>query len=188
MDDLKSFIKSLSPNNKTFSRPWLEIFKDLAIERFYNKDSEHQLYGPDLKLMIFSRNRPYLLSLLIHKSNISTIKSCIEYVLSDESKHNILNSTAVLDFLSICVSLLQRVGCDSESQKVVRYKDVLKLTQEQIQTLIGYVILENNIADRMNLLFRSCCCTSLKTKLVINMLNNSQNGTDSKIVLEILTR
>lgn len=169
----------------------MEIFKDLAMEKFYNKDTELQdaNSSEELKLLIFSRNRSYFLSLLMHKSNFSTLNNCVEFIFNSGLEEEKLNPTTVLDFFTILINFSKlRIGYDTDNQKILTYKDVLKLNYEQMKRLIDFVIAENEISNRIDLIIRSCCATNLKTNITVGLLNTYKNGPHSKAVMEILTR
>ncbi|KAH9422901.1 Integrator complex subunit 1 [Dermatophagoides pteronyssinus] len=167
---------------------WMDIYMDLAIDKYYRKDIDSENFSSHLQTVIFSRNRPYFLSLLLHKSNFSTLSDCICFILNPDSQ---LNPTAVLDFLAICIELPKLwIGRENDSQKVQKYEDVLDLNRIQIERLINFVLEENDVSNRIDLIMRTCCITSNKTEMVIRFLKNShqesiRNELFARIYLQI---
>ena len=202
---------------------WCEVYKDLAVEKYYNKDTELEDSNSFLQSVIFSRNRPYFLSLLLHKSNFSTMNHCIDYLLSDDHKDEDedeedgeggdkedksdenddseagqqLNPSAILDFLTICLSSPKLSigrddrGSDSGSKVFAKAEDVLQLSERQIRKLIQYVILENAVAKRTELVVKGCCVDKAKVDFVVGLLREyteKGDGSDEKVALELYTR
>lgn len=190
---------------------WCEVYKDLAVEKYYNKDTELEDSNSFLQSVIFSRNRPYFLSLLLHKSNFSTINHCIDYLLSDhkddddddeeeeenEADNNSdsgqrLNASAILDFLTICLRSpklsLGKDSVESGSKVYIKSEDILQLDQRQIRKLIQYVIQENDIAKRADLVVKGCCVDKAKVDFVVNLLKEYTEEKDEKVALELYTR
>lgn len=209
-EHLDKFLRTFafSAGKEAQNAAWCEVYKDLAVEKYYNKDTELEDSNSFLQSVIFSRNRPYFLSLLLHKSNFSTINHCIEYLLSDhkdeddEEEENEdddasdsgqqLNPSAILDFLTICLSSpklsLGKDGAESGSKMYIKSEDILQLDQRQIRKLIQYVILENDIAKRADLVVKGCCVNKAKVDFVVNLLKEYTEEKDEKIALELYTR
>lgn len=175
-DELESFLKNFSfeCNDKMQNQSWCETFKDLAIDKFYNKDTELNDENTLVKSMIFSRNRPYLLLSLLCKSNFSTLNKCVDYVLDGSVP---LNASAVLDFLTICINS-KRLAIKFDDENLID-EDLLQLKNQHIRKLIHFVIVENDIPRRIELVLNSCCTNSYKTSFVISVLKSYTND-DSK--------
>lgn len=178
---------------------WCEIFKDLAVEKFYNKDTELEDSNARLQSVIFSRNRPYFLSMLLHKSNFSTLNHCIEYLLNvDEDEEEAadeqhqLNPSAILNFLTICINSpklsIGREDAEGGSKVCAKNENVLQLNNQQIRKLIHYVVLENAVSKRIDLVVKSCCIDSCQIDFLIGILKGFTEEKDEKIALELYTR
>ncbi|KAH9517140.1 Integrator complex subunit 1 [Dermatophagoides farinae] len=183
---LEEFLNKKDQIKAQTSEKWIDIYMDLAYDKFYRKDIDSENFGPHLQTTIFSRNRPYFLSQLLHKSNFSTLNDCIRFILNPDL---CLNPTAVLDFLGICIELPKLwIGRENDSQKVQKHEDVLDLNGKQIHCLIDYVLQENAISNRIDLIMRTCCITTYKTEMVIHFLKNFQQESKESIRNELFTR
>lgn len=171
----------------------LDINKGLLLEKFHKMEPE--LVREDSSIakietqLLFSRNNLHLLSLLIHKTRFQTLNSCIKNIFS-EDEDMCLNPTAVLDFLTACLGSPRLwIGRDLNQPKHMEYEDVLKLDENQIKKLIGYVIEEGNAEKRVSLVIRSCCLDDSQIRTVVNTLKEVENSRpDSTIASEMLFR
>lgn len=188
---------------------WTQIAEDLSIERAYQRNMElvevegdnGQVAGKakHLKTTIFTRNRSYFLSLLLHKSNFATLNNCIKFVLEDfdrQGDHHHqpaeLNATAVLNFLSICLNS-PKLWIDRDvdaTQKIVRRQDILQLSSQQMAKLIRLVAKEGDIEHRVDLVIRVCCVSNWKTKFIAKLIQDSaqRDPTHRAHYFELYTR
>ncbi len=192
----KTHIKSIEELAKLIMKKDkdLDSNKGLLLERFHKIEPELLREGSTHSTLetqlLFSRNCPYLLSLLIHKTRFETLNSCIRIVLSDDEELSNLDSTAVLDFLTACLGSPRLwIGRDLNQPKNMIYEDVLKLSDSQINKLINYIIDEGSVAKRVPLVIKSCCLSDEQIKLVVKNLKQLENN-DSKasIASEMLFR
>lgn len=165
--NLDTYLSILSSEDYT-SSAWTEVYKDLAVEEVYNEDTES---SNALKSAIFSRNRPYLLSRLLHQSKFSTLSRCIQYLLSSHESWVQIDPAAVLDFLTNCIRLPKLLSGNVDNAKMFsKNKNILKLDDEQIFKLIEYVLLEGEVSKRTDLVLKSCCYDKSKMSFVVSLL------------------
>ncbi|KAF7489692.1 Integrator complex subunit 1 [Sarcoptes scabiei] len=143
---------------------WCDIYIDQSIENFSFFQNDRLL------MLIFSENRPFFLSKLLHNTNFSTMCKCIDFLLNDDSIKK-LNPTAALDFLRICTeSPKLYIGREFDSPKEIQYENVLNLNPEQIKNLIRIVIIEENIENRIEMIRRICCLDQVGIRTVNKFL------------------
>ncbi|XP_062868566.1 integrator complex subunit 1 [Trichomycterus rosablanca] len=92
--------------------------------------------------------RPYLLALLTHQSNWSTLHQCITTLLNRPREHRVDPSSA-LDFLWAC-SHIPRIwqGRDQKTPQKRTEKFVLKLTSDELISLVELILLESELSWR----------------------------------------
>ncbi|XP_074651067.1 integrator complex subunit 1-like [Tubulanus polymorphus] len=100
-----------------------------------------ELLDPDGKhpdYLDHSKRITYLLALLIHQSNWSTLQQCIDNMLKDNlPASDKCKSREVLDFLSACMHIPKIwQGCDKKVSKNTFSGDMLHLSIKQIEMLI----------------------------------------------------
>lgn len=185
--NLDTYLSILSSEDYT-NAAWTEVYKDLALEEVYNEDTE----GSNAIISaIFSRNRPYLLSRLLHQSKLSTLRCYIQYLLSSHESWVQIDPSAVLDFLTNCINLPKLLSGNLDNAKMFsKSKDIFKLDSGQIRKLIEYVLLEGDVSKRTDLVLRSCCCDKSKISFVVSLLKqHAEDRTDfGKTASELHTR
>ncbi|XP_072532490.1 integrator complex subunit 1 isoform X2 [Salminus brasiliensis] len=92
--------------------------------------------------------RPYLLALLTHQSNWSTLHQCISSLLNRPREHRVDPSSA-LDFLWAC-SHIPRIwqGRDQKTPQKRTEKFVLKLTSDELISLVDLILCESELSWR----------------------------------------
>ncbi|MCI4392221.1 hypothetical protein PGIGA_G00143530 [Pangasianodon gigas] len=92
--------------------------------------------------------RPYLLALLTHQSNWSTLHQCITTLLNKPKEHSVDPSSA-LDFLWAC-SHIPRIwqGRDQKTPQKHTEKFVLKLTSDELISLVDLILWESELSWR----------------------------------------
>lgn len=184
---MDTYLTILSSEDHT-NAEWTEVYKDLAVEEVYNEDTEG---SNALKSAIFSRNRPYLLSRLLHQSKFSTLCRCIQYLLSSHESWMQNDPSAVLDFLTSFINLPKLLSGNVWNTKMFsKSKNILKLEDEQIFKLIEYVLFEGEVSKRTDLVLKSCCYDMSKTSFTVSVLKQFVNEkTDfEKAASELHTR
>ncbi|KAI7803394.1 integrator complex subunit 1 isoform X2 [Triplophysa rosa] len=90
--------------------------------------------------------RPYLLALLTHQSNWSTLHQCISSLLNKKQR---LDPTSALDFLWAC-SHIPRIwqGRDQKTPQKRTEKFVLKLSPEELISLVDLILSESELNCR----------------------------------------
>ncbi|XP_064415075.1 integrator complex subunit 1 isoform X2 [Latimeria chalumnae] len=92
--------------------------------------------------------RPYLLALLTHQSNWTTLHHCINLLLS---KHRDLrfDPSSALDFLWACVHIPRiRQGRDQKTPQKRTEEDVLRLKQSELVSLVDLILSESETNSR----------------------------------------
>ncbi|XP_030646165.1 integrator complex subunit 1 [Chanos chanos] len=89
--------------------------------------------------------RPYLLALLIHQSNWSTLHQCIKGLLSKHREQR-LDPSSALDFLWAC-SHIPRIwqGRDQKTPQKRTEKFVLRLNSEELISLVDLILSESEL-------------------------------------------
>lgn len=102
----------------------------------------------NLGLGAASSYRPYLLALLTHQSNWSTLHQCITKLLN-RPRENRVDPTAALDFLWAC-SHIPRIwqGRDQKTPQKRTEKFVLKLTSDELIILVDLILWESELSWR----------------------------------------
>ncbi|XP_056609182.1 integrator complex subunit 1 isoform X1 [Triplophysa dalaica] len=92
--------------------------------------------------------RPYLLALLTHQSNWSTLHQCISSLLN-QNREQRLDPTSALDFLWAC-SHIPRIwqGRDQKTPQKRTEKFVLKLSPEELISLVDLILSESELNCR----------------------------------------
>uniref|UniRef100_W5K0G9 Integrator complex subunit 1 n=1 Tax=Astyanax mexicanus TaxID=7994 RepID=W5K0G9_ASTMX len=92
--------------------------------------------------------RPYLLALLTHQSNWSTLHQCISSLLNRPREHRVDPSSA-LDFLWAC-SHIPRIwqGRDQKTPQKRTEKFVLKLSADELISLVDLILCESELSWR----------------------------------------
>jgi integrator complex subunit 1 len=127
--------------------------KGLLVDWLAEIDAEMISITEDLQLnLLFNKEhrdfRPYLLSLLSHQSNWSTISRTVDILL--ESFSPFYDPTSVLDFIDAIIrnpKLWQ--GRDKTVPKHEQIEYIINLKETQMHTFIEYVMAEGN-SDLMN--------------------------------------
>ncbi|XP_078609542.1 integrator complex subunit 1-like isoform X2 [Branchiostoma floridae x Branchiostoma japonicum] len=105
--------------------------------------ADHQLH------LLFSRDggrsstQPYLLALLTHQTNYTTLHRCIEFLLQGQDRDRI-SSTAALDFLWACIHIPKVwQGRDTKvPQRCLDKEKILQLSPGQLCSLVDYILQE----------------------------------------------
>lgn len=92
--------------------------------------------------------RPYLLALLTHQSNWSTLHQCISSLLNKHREQR-LDPTSALDFLWAC-SHIPRIwqGRDQKTPQKRTEQFVLKLSSEELISLVDLILSESELSCR----------------------------------------
>lgn len=126
----------------------------LLVDWLEHLDPEVTSVCPDLQQkLLFSLNkargtpayRPYLLALLTHQSNWSTLLQCISALLSKQRDHK-LDPSSALDFLWAC-SHIPRIwqGRDQKIPEKKTEKFVLRLSAEELISLVELILAESEL-------------------------------------------
>uniref|UniRef100_A0A3P9IDP2 Integrator complex subunit 1 n=1 Tax=Oryzias latipes TaxID=8090 RepID=A0A3P9IDP2_ORYLA len=137
----------------------LEVIKaglssGLLVDWLEHLDPEVTSVCPDLQQkLLFALNkargspayRPYLLALLTHQSNWSTLLQCISALLSKHRDHK-LDPSSALDFLWAC-SHIPRIwqGRDQKIPQKKTEKFVLQLSSEELISLVDLILSESDL-------------------------------------------
>uniref|UniRef100_A0A3Q3XEF0 Uncharacterized protein n=1 Tax=Mola mola TaxID=94237 RepID=A0A3Q3XEF0_MOLML len=127
----------------------------LLVDWLEHLDPEVTSLCPDpQQKLLFSLNktrgtpayRPYLLALLTHQSNWSTLLQCISALLSKRQDYK-LDPSSALDFLWAC-SHIPRIwqGRDQKICQKKTEKFVLRLTSEELISLVDLILLESELS------------------------------------------
>lgn len=122
--------------------------------------------------------RPYLLALLTHQSNWSTLHQCISSLLN-KRKEQKLDPTSALDFLWAC-SHIPRIwqGRDQKTPQKRTEKFVLKLSPEELISLVDLILSESELncrdspASKSNLDQVSCSLLQSRLPLLHSCLHS----------------
>lgn len=178
---LKEENDNLSINKKGIILDWLVQFDSELIRT--NQDVQISLlFGKTIQIY-----RPYLLSLLIHQANWSTIHMAIENLFNPINS-GIYDATSVLDFIDAIIrnpKLWQ--GRDKAVPKHEPIEYVLILDDKKIKAFIDYILQEEeNVASESKLnervnLFLSCIRPNdLSLQMVMGHLETSLLGQNVK--------
>lgn len=126
----------------------------LLVDWLEHLDPEVTSVCPDLQQkLLFALNkargtpayRPYLLALLTHQSNWSTLLQCISALLSKHRDYK-LDPSSALDFLWAC-SHIPRIwqGRDQKIPQKKTEKFVLRLTSEELISLVDMILSESEL-------------------------------------------
>lgn len=179
---LLPYIEQKEKQNRNLTQ-WDNIYLDLAISNYYQKEILSENYNKSLLKLIWSRNRPLFPLRILHQSNCSTIINSLEFVLDLNNPHK-LNSTAVLNFLNICHYLPnQFIGYQTDHKH-----DILCLTESQIKKLISYVVDEKKMEKRINLILRTCFSNETRSEFTINYLSNWNDESTGDFIRELYVR
>ncbi|RVE69740.1 hypothetical protein OJAV_G00080840 [Oryzias javanicus] len=140
----------------------LEVIKaglssGLLVDWLEHLDPEVTSVCPDLQQkLLFALNkargspayRPYLLALLTHQSNWSTLLQCISALLSKHRDYK-LDPSSALDFLWAC-SHIPRIwqGRDQKIPQKKTEKFVLQLSSEELISLVDLILSESDLNSR----------------------------------------
>lgn len=133
----------------------------LLVDWLEHLDPEVTSVCPDLQQkLLFALNkardtpayRPYLLALLTHQSNWSTLLQCISALLSQQRDHK-LDPSPALDFLWAC-SHIPRIwqGRDQKIPQKKTEKFVLRLTSEELNSLVDMILSESELNTHNSIL------------------------------------
>uniref|UniRef100_A0A669B766 Integrator complex subunit 1 n=1 Tax=Oreochromis niloticus TaxID=8128 RepID=A0A669B766_ORENI len=122
----------------------------LLVDLLEHLDPEVTSVCPDLqqKLLVLGlshQRRPYLLALLTHQSNWSTLLQCISALLSKRRDYK-LDPSSALDFLWAC-SHIPRIwqGRDQKIPQKKTEKFVLRLSSEELISLMDLILSESEL-------------------------------------------
>uniref|UniRef100_A0A3Q1GUR2 Integrator complex subunit 1 n=1 Tax=Acanthochromis polyacanthus TaxID=80966 RepID=A0A3Q1GUR2_9TELE len=125
----------------------------LLVDWLEHLDPEVTSVCPDLQQkLLFARGtpayRPYLLALLTHQSNWSTLLQCISALLSKRRDYK-LDPSSALDFLWAC-SHIPRIwqGRDQKIPQKKTEKFVLRLSSEELISLVDLILSESELNSR----------------------------------------
>uniref|UniRef100_A0A3P8TH16 Integrator complex subunit 1 n=1 Tax=Amphiprion percula TaxID=161767 RepID=A0A3P8TH16_AMPPE len=125
----------------------------LLVDWLEHLDPEVTSVCPDLQQkLLFARGtpayRPYLLALLTHQSNWSTLLQCISALLSKRRDYK-LDPSSALDFLWAC-SHIPRIwqGRDQKIPQKKTEKFVLRLNSEELISLVDLILSESELNSR----------------------------------------
>uniref|UniRef100_A0A671REW8 Integrator complex subunit 1-like n=1 Tax=Sinocyclocheilus anshuiensis TaxID=1608454 RepID=A0A671REW8_9TELE len=113
--------------------------------------------------------RPYLLALLTHQSNWSTLHQCISSLLNKHRDQR-LDPTSALDFLWAC-SHIPRIwqGRDQKTPQKRTEQFVLKLSSEELISLVDLILSESELSCRDSTTSKSALdqvsCSLLQSRL-----------------------
>uniref|UniRef100_A0A8C1J0C2 Integrator complex subunit 1 n=1 Tax=Cyprinus carpio TaxID=7962 RepID=A0A8C1J0C2_CYPCA len=113
--------------------------------------------------------RPYLLALLTHQSNWSTLHHCISSLLN-KHRNQRLDPTSALDFLWAC-SHIPRIwqGRDQKTPQKRTEQFVLKLSSEELISLVDLILSESELSYRDSTTSKSALdqvsCSLLQSRL-----------------------
>uniref|UniRef100_A0A672MLC9 Integrator complex subunit 1 n=1 Tax=Sinocyclocheilus grahami TaxID=75366 RepID=A0A672MLC9_SINGR len=113
--------------------------------------------------------RPYLLALLTHQSNWSTLHQCISSLLNKHRDQR-LDPTSALDFLWAC-SHIPRIwqGRDQKTPQKRTEQFVLKLSSEELISLVDLILSESELSCRDSATSKSALdqvsCSLLQSRL-----------------------
>uniref|UniRef100_A0A3B3B352 Integrator complex subunit 1 n=1 Tax=Oryzias melastigma TaxID=30732 RepID=A0A3B3B352_ORYME len=124
----------------------------LLVDWLEHLDPEVTSVCPDLQQkLLFALNkpayRPYLLALLTHQSNWSTLLQCISALLGKHRDY--LDPSSALDFLWAC-SHIPRIwqGRDQKIPQKKTEKFVLQLSSEELISLVDLILSESDLNSR----------------------------------------
>uniref|UniRef100_A0A671TY99 Integrator complex subunit 1 n=1 Tax=Sparus aurata TaxID=8175 RepID=A0A671TY99_SPAAU len=129
----------------------------LLVDWLEHLDPEVTSVCPDLQQkLLFALNkargtpayRPYLLALLTHQSNWSTLLQCISALLNKRKDYK-LDPSSALDFLWAC-SHIPRIwqGRDQKISQKKTEKFVLRLSSEELISLVDLILSESELNSR----------------------------------------
>ncbi|XP_078691976.1 integrator complex subunit 1-like [Branchiostoma floridae x Branchiostoma belcheri] len=186
----------------------------LLVDWLETSDTEIVATCPERQLhLLFSRDgggsatQPYLLALLTHQTNYSTLHRCTDFLLQGQDRDRI-NSTAALDFLWACIHIPKVwQGRDTKvPQRCLDKEKILQLKPAQLCSLVDYILqeaieschvtsddprasLSDSIQARLPLLL-SCCHGNRKeiSSEVLTYLQKKMVGLDKDSVVAMATR
>uniref|UniRef100_A0A671SM89 Integrator complex subunit 1-like n=1 Tax=Sinocyclocheilus anshuiensis TaxID=1608454 RepID=A0A671SM89_9TELE len=130
--------------------------------------------------------RPYLLALLTHQSNWSTLHQCISSLLNKHRDQR-LDPTSALDFLWAC-SHIPRIwqGRDQKTPQTRTEQFVLKLSSEELISLVDLILSESELSCRDSATSKSALdqvsCSLLQSRLpVLHSCLHSDLGNVKKV-------
>ncbi|XP_053708548.1 integrator complex subunit 1 [Synchiropus splendidus] len=146
--DLKSFSSEVTKSG---------LSSGLLVDWMEYLDPEVTSVCPDLQQkLLFALNkakgtpayRPYLLALLTHQSNWSTLLQCISSILGKQRDYK-LDPSSALDFLWAC-SHIPRIwqGRDQKIPQKKTEKFVLRLSSEELISLVDLILSESELNSR----------------------------------------
>ncbi|KAK3607441.1 hypothetical protein CHS0354_035142 [Potamilus streckersoni] len=165
-----------------------------------------------------SNYKPYLLALLTHQSSWATLHRCIDCLLRRTDGFSNYDPSSVLDFLWACIHIPKIwQGRERKVQKNQTKDDVLALTDEQLVSLIQFIVEEASninsktvdgnrkeslsphgtpvtVNNRMELLTCCLCDKKEKVKIVINHIHDvlknkrSEQGLYQVLLMELYLR
>uniref|UniRef100_A0A3Q3GD68 Integrator complex subunit 1 n=1 Tax=Labrus bergylta TaxID=56723 RepID=A0A3Q3GD68_9LABR len=143
--------KEPDSNNSEVTKSGLS--SGLLVDWLEHLDPEVTSVCPDLQQkLLFARGtpayRPYLLALLTHQSNWSTLLQCISALLSKRRDYK-LDPSSALDFLWAC-SHIPRIwqGRDQKIPQKKTEKFVLRLSSEELISLVDLILSESELHSR----------------------------------------
>uniref|UniRef100_A0A3Q1HA21 Uncharacterized protein n=1 Tax=Anabas testudineus TaxID=64144 RepID=A0A3Q1HA21_ANATE len=142
--------KEVDSNNSEVTKSGLS--SGLLVDWLEHLDPEVTSVCPDLQQkLLFARGtpayRPYLLALLTHQSNWTTLLQCISALLSNCRDYK-LDPSSALDFLWAC-SHIPRIwqGRDQKIPQKKTEKFVLQLSSEELISLVDLILSESELSS-----------------------------------------
>uniref|UniRef100_A0A673K7H9 Integrator complex subunit 1 n=1 Tax=Sinocyclocheilus rhinocerous TaxID=307959 RepID=A0A673K7H9_9TELE len=124
---------------------WLELL-DPEVTSVCSDLQQKLLFAQNKVKYVAPSYRPYLLALLTHQSNWSTLHQCISSLLNKHRDQR-LDPTSALDFLWAC-SHIPRIwqGRDQKTPQKRTEQFVLKLSSEELISLVDLILSESELS------------------------------------------
>uniref|UniRef100_A0A8C1J140 Integrator complex subunit 1 n=1 Tax=Cyprinus carpio TaxID=7962 RepID=A0A8C1J140_CYPCA len=147
---------------------WLELL-DPEVTSVCSDLQQKLLFAQNKVKYVAPSYRPYLLALLTHQSNWSTLHHCISSLLN-KHRNQRLDPTSALDFLWAC-SHIPRIwqGRDQKTPQKRTEQFVLKLSSEELISLVDLILSESELSYRDSTTSKSALdqvsCSLLQSRL-----------------------
>ncbi|KAL1278477.1 hypothetical protein QQF64_025150 [Cirrhinus molitorella] len=147
---------------------WLELL-DPEVTSVCSDLQQKLLFAQNKVKYVAPSYRPYLLALLTHQSNWSTLHQCISSLLNKHRDQR-LDPTSALDFLWAC-SHIPRIwqGRDQKTPQKRTEQFVLKLSSEELISLVDLILSESELSCRDSVTSKSALdqvsCSLLQSRL-----------------------
>uniref|UniRef100_A0A671RFA7 Integrator complex subunit 1-like n=1 Tax=Sinocyclocheilus anshuiensis TaxID=1608454 RepID=A0A671RFA7_9TELE len=147
---------------------WLELL-DPEVTSVCSDLQQKLLFAQNKVKYVAPSYRPYLLALLTHQSNWSTLHQCISSLLNKHRDQR-LDPTSALDFLWAC-SHIPRIwqGRDQKTPQKRTEQFVLKLSSEELISLVDLILSESELSCRDSTTSKSALdqvsCSLLQSRL-----------------------